>query len=88
MADKARELGFKPGYASAKYKDKYGDWPPREWSNALKSAHAADREWQARQVERERVRDFWQIVRSKPAGGHGNPKDEPTPEELEMVEDP
>lgn len=28
----AEERAYKPGWAAAKYKDKFGDWPPREWN--------------------------------------------------------
>ena len=29
----ATERGFKPGWAAHSFRDKYGDWPPRSWSN-------------------------------------------------------
>jgi superfamily II DNA or RNA helicase len=41
----ARSKGYKPGFASAKYKELYGEWPPREWSEALRAAFASDPLW-------------------------------------------
>lgn len=29
--EEAQERGFKSGWAAYRYKDEYGDWPPREW---------------------------------------------------------
>jgi hypothetical protein len=28
---RAAELGYKPGWAAYRYKDKYGEWPPAEF---------------------------------------------------------
>jgi hypothetical protein len=28
----AEERGYKPGWASVNYKEKFGDWPPRDWN--------------------------------------------------------
>lgn len=30
----AKEKGYKPGWASFRYKDNYGGWPPQEWQDA------------------------------------------------------
>lgn len=59
--EEARRKGFKPGYASAKWKEKYGEWPPWDWSQKVKAM--VDEEWQERIVQRERERAFWQTVR-------------------------
>lgn len=56
----ARTRGFKPGYASAKYKDKYEEWPPFLWGQEAKEMFAADGAWQKRQAEREGERAHWQ----------------------------
>src|SRR5579864_408143 len=48
MATIARVRGFKPGFASAKHKEHYGEWPPSAWSDVLKSEFATDTQWQAR----------------------------------------
>lgn len=47
MVQKARLKGYKPGFASAKYKGRYGAWPPWAWSEEVKSSFASDPEWQA-----------------------------------------
>ena len=46
MVQLARQKGYKPGYASAKFRDHYGAWPPWAWSEAIKSSFASDPEWQ------------------------------------------
>ena len=59
----ARSKGFKPGYASAKWKEKYGnnvEWPPWAWSQSVKADYAADSYWQERVGKRERQRAYWQ----------------------------
>jgi hypothetical protein len=61
-AEHARKRGFKPGYASAKYKDKYGEWPPWNWSQALKAEFQKDSEWQQRVKKREAEREHWQRI--------------------------
>lgn len=43
----ARTKGYKPGFAAARYKDRYGAWPPWEWSEQTKMTFASDPEWQA-----------------------------------------
>jgi DNA repair protein RadD len=43
----ARQKGYKPGFASARFKTRYGMWPPFEWSNGIKAKFASDPEWQA-----------------------------------------
>lgn len=47
MVQVARRKGYKPGFASAKYKDHYGAWPPWAWSEAIKASFASDSDWQA-----------------------------------------
>ena len=43
----ARSKGYKPGFASAQYKGRYGTWPPWGWSEETKASFASDPEWQA-----------------------------------------
>jgi DNA repair protein RadD len=43
----ARAKGYKPGFAGARYKSRYGAWPPWEWSEMVKASFASDPEWQA-----------------------------------------
>jgi DNA repair protein RadD len=60
MAILARAKGYKPGYASAKHKERYGAWPPYEWSEALKASFASDPQWQedvAMRVQRKAEED-------------------------------
>lgn len=47
MVQVARAKGYKPGFASARYKQRYGAWPPWAWSEAIKASFASDPEWQA-----------------------------------------
>lgn len=56
---KARLRGFKPGYAAAQFKEKFGSWPPWSWGDELKRLYASDADWQDRLMRRERERDFW-----------------------------
>jgi DNA repair protein RadD len=56
----AKAKGFKPGFPAALYKDRYGVWPPREWSNKAKADFASDGAWQAslqRRLERKAKRE-------------------------------
>ncbi len=46
MVTVSRVRGFKPGFASAKHKDHYGEWPPRAWSDEIKASYACDPVWQ------------------------------------------
>lgn len=61
-AERARRMGFKPGFASAKWKEEFGAWPPWDWSQTLKTEFAQDGEWQARQAHRETERAHWQSI--------------------------
>jgi DNA repair protein RadD len=51
--DWARRRGYKPGFAAAKYKEKYGSWPPWSWSQQAKAEFASDAGWQRRLNRRE-----------------------------------
>lgn len=57
MVHKAKERGFKPGYAAALYKERYGAWPPWAWSDAVKADFASDPYWQRRLERRQREKD-------------------------------
>lgn len=65
MVEQARSRGFKPGYASAKYKEKFEAWPPWSWSERVKKMHAEDEAWQQRQKTREAERDYWQRIHAE-----------------------
>ncbi len=43
----ARAKGYKPGFAAARFKDRYGGWPPWEWSEMARSIFASDPVWLA-----------------------------------------
>ena len=60
LVQTASARGFRPGYASAKWKEKYHDWPPRSWSEEAKRQFATDTAWQLRQAKRENERNYWQ----------------------------
>jgi superfamily II DNA or RNA helicase len=56
----AKSKGFKPGFASAIYKEHYGQWPPRHWSEKIKADFATDVLWQdllARRLARKAARE-------------------------------
>ena len=48
QVEKAAQRGFKVGFASAKYKEHYGKWPPDAWSADARRMYMADAGWQAR----------------------------------------
>lgn len=59
----ARARGFKPGFPSAMFKDRYGRWPPYSWSQEAQVEFMKDPNWQAnrqraqeRREQRERER--------------------------------
>lgn len=74
----AKSRGFKPGYASKLYRDRYGDWPPRAWSDQVKVDFTTDAQWQLalsrrlnRKAERdEREREEKAAMEQKPEEGH------------------
>jgi hypothetical protein len=51
----AAASGYKPGYPVAQYKEKYGVYPPRHWSDEAAKAFSADADWQQRLADRERA---------------------------------
>jgi len=61
---KARTKGFKPGYPSAKFKEKFGHWPPYGWSESTKSSFASDAAWQQALSQREGTRTYWNDIRA------------------------
>lgn len=46
LLDEARRKGYKPGYVGAKFKEKYGNWPPWSWSQQAVATFEADAQWQ------------------------------------------
>jgi DNA repair protein RadD len=61
QVETAKRKGYTPGWAAFRYKEKFGDqWPPWAWSQAAKSEHARDADWQERIAKRKREREFWE----------------------------
>ena len=82
----AKSKGFKPGFASAIYKDRYGQWPPRHWSDKIKSDFATDGLWQdllARRLQRKADREA-QERREERAMSEAMEREEPSPEEMAL----
>jgi superfamily II DNA or RNA helicase len=56
----AKTKGFKPGYASALFRERYGDWPPKAWGEKAKADFENDVQWQETlriRLERKEKRD-------------------------------
>jgi DNA repair protein RadD len=61
---RAQNSGFKPGFAGAKYKEKFGEWPPWSWSEAAKAAYALDATWREDVRRRTAERERWQALKA------------------------
>jgi DNA repair protein RadD len=57
---RCRERGNKPGFASHRFKDKYGRFPPFMWSNQAKQMYNADADWQKAASARSQRAEHWQ----------------------------
>ena len=76
MAQVARAKGYKPGFVGARYKSRYGVWPPWDWSESLKSSFASDPDWQFNlQANQERKRKFELAKMAKELAKIENPDD-------------
>ena len=56
----AKTRGFRPGFAAAMYREYYGDWPPREWSDKANAEFNSDGAWQMslnRRLERKALKE-------------------------------
>lgn len=82
LATRAKEQGFKPGFAGAKWKEKHGKWPPWAWSQQLANAYANDPEWQQRQSARQERANYWKEKNNVPMA-----PSERTPEEANGFSD-
>lgn len=83
----AKAKGFKPGFASALYRERYGTWPPRHWSDKIKADFETDSLWQsllARRLERKAEREA-QEAREERAIDEAAAVEEPS-EVLEAME--
>jgi hypothetical protein len=45
MVRLAKSRGYKPGFPSAKYKEKYGAWPPWAWKEEIQARYDTDLVW-------------------------------------------
>jgi superfamily II DNA or RNA helicase len=57
--EEARQKGYKPTWASVKYKEEFGEWPPYSWGLAAKEACSMDEGWKRRMVNAEANRARW-----------------------------
>ena len=57
----AEEKGYKPGWAAAKYKDRFGDWPPA----SVKATPTLECSSQTRMWIDATMRDFWRTKKRK-----------------------
>ena len=71
--ERARARGFKPGFASAQWKEKYGAWPPWPWSQEAKLAFADDGDWQKRNTDRENEKAHWAAIEARHAASAPDP---------------
>ena len=76
--ERARARGFKPGFASAQWKEKYGAWPPWSWSQEAKSAFALDNNWQQRNGDRETEKAHWANIEARNSAAR-SPEPAPDP---------
>jgi len=80
QVDTACYMGFKPGFASAKWKEKFGRWPPWSWSEETKRRFADDEEWQARLERRTREREWKDAPAVDPVLADGAEGEEAAPD--------
>jgi DNA repair protein RadD len=69
MVALARSRGYKPGFAGAKFKEHYGSWPPRAWSDEVQGKFAGDLSWQIGVDRRAQMKGE---IRNNPAMDVGN----------------
>lgn len=72
----ARAKGFKWGFASAKYKEKYKDWPPKWWSDQTKADYEHDLIWQTNLARTERYRKMRAMTEAELAAAKGKELDD------------
>ena len=80
---KARSLGLKPGFAAARYKDKFGGWPPRLWTDQTRQEYERDTFWQGALARRQERRAQEQaedraLAAPEPDRAHHEPQPEST----------
>lgn len=53
MFEEARKKGYKPTWASVKFREAYGGWPPWAWSQWAQASYDNDLQWQAKHSRNE-----------------------------------
>jgi DNA repair protein RadD len=82
MATLARNKGYRPGFASAKYKERYRRWPPWAWSEQVRASFASDKFWQDMLARREEKKAASDMNDAKEAENWGDGAEE-SPQESE-----
>ena len=67
QVNRARTMGFKPGFATALFKEKFGRWAPFHWHQETMRSFHQDPEWQEALERRTREREFWKEQDAKAA---------------------
>jgi DNA repair protein RadD len=73
MVTVSRVRGFRPGFASAKHRDHYKEWPPRAWIDEIKAAYASDPGWQERVETRLRRKELEEKAWDGTSGDYVDP---------------
>jgi hypothetical protein len=60
MSSRAARYGLKPGFASAKFKEKFEQWPPRAWQLQVDRAFADNPVWQAKVEYKRKEREHYE----------------------------
>lgn len=55
----AKARGYKAGFAGAKFKEQYGEWPPWSWGQRAKEMYATDEAWRHANIRHEADRARW-----------------------------
>lgn len=63
--EEARKKGYKPTWASVRYKEKYGGWPPYAWSDFAKRSFENDLQWQTKLSRNEVWRERRRVERAE-----------------------
>jgi DNA repair protein RadD len=89
----AMARGYKPGFASAKFKERYAKWPPKSWGETTQAKFASDLQWQEGVEYRRKAKEAMNAepsmdVGADPAGLAGDEdKMDPDPPAEELSDD-
>ena len=56
-ANKAQRMGFNPRFPGARFREKYGAWPPWSWTKQVDEVYANDERWQEKFNARKRAKE-------------------------------